>query len=200
MKNYVIYLPEFQNSCQLAFRALKSANALSWNLELYEGVNGNTLNWNSTGLKINPNDPKCRSMMERPGVRGCFMSHFKLWEHCVNTNTIIGIFEHDIEFVSTPDSIENFQDILKLEGFLKKKPRPAGEWYEGARAYFITPQGANKLISWVKEHGALPTDVCIGLNVVDIKLDLSEKVIQHPLFGKTDKRENSFTWNLEGMV
>ncbi len=134
MKNYIIYLPQYQSSCMMAARAIESGQKLGWDLELYEGVDGNKLDWKVTGLHINDKDAKCRAMLERPGVRGCFMSHYKLWEHCLKTNTTIGIFEHDIEFVM-PFSETKFKDILKFEGFLKKKSRPAGEWYEGARAY-----------------------------------------------------------------
>jgi len=183
----------------MAARALESGKALGWDLTLFEGVDGSKLIWDSAGIKINHSDAKCRSMMEKPGVQGCFMSHYTLWCKSITENQTIGIFEHDIEFVLSPDVNFAVKHILKLEGFLKKKARPAGEWYEGARAYIITPEGAKKLIKWVDQQGALPADVCIGENVVDIQLDLSEKVRQHPLYGKTDKRENSFTWNLKGM-
>lgn len=200
MKSHVIYLPSYQQSCNMAKKACDTGRQFGWDIDLWPGVDGQLLDWDSTGVDINTDDAKCKRMMSRPGVRGCFMSHYQLWHHCVDINQPIGIFEHDIEFLAAPDQLPNFVHVLKLEGFLKKKPRPAGEWYEGARAYIIKPTGAERLLDWVNQHGALPADVIIGLDVVDIELDLSNKVQQHPLYGKTDKRENSFTWNLERMT
>ncbi len=180
----------------MASRALESGQLYGWNAELYAGVDGSLVQFDQ--LRINQQDAKCRDMMRRPGVRGCFLSHWQLWNLCADTDTVIGIFEHDIEFVA-PQPWIDFEHVLKLEGFLKKKPRPAGEWYEGARAYIIKPAGARQLIDWVKRNGALPADVNIGLDVVSIQLCDTLCVKQHELYGKTDKRANSFTWNLEGM-
>lgn len=203
MKNFVIYLSEYQSSVKHVNYALSTGLSYGWNLQPFDGINGQTIlgdNWAQWKLSVNSIDKKCKTMMERPGVRGCFLSHYSLWQKCVYLNAPIGIFEHDIEFTGPPPIDLNFADILKLEGFLKKKPRPAGEWYEGARAYIIQPQGAKKLISWAERNGALPADVAIGLDVVNIKLDLSNRVKQHELYGKTNKRDDSFTWNLENMT
>jgi GR25 family glycosyltransferase involved in LPS biosynthesis len=180
----------------MATHAVATGRAQGWNVDLWAGVDGSKVEWT---LNINQSDAKCRAMMERPGVRGCFLSHWTLWNLCVSRNEPIGIFEHDIEFVKLPPQDLVFDDVLKLEGFLRKKPRPAGEWYEGARAYILKPQGARKLTEWVRNNGALPADVAIGVDVVDITLDHELRITPHALYGKTDKRENSFTWNLENM-
>lgn len=197
MKNYLIYLPEYQNSVDLSSRAVNSAQQYGWKLDLYAGVNGNTAEWGS--VKVNQTDAKCRAMLDLPGVRGCFLSHWSLWNLCIKMQQPLGIFEHDVVFCAEPPVDPQFADVFKMEGFLLKKPRPAGAWYEGARAYLISPQGAKKLVDWVNARGALPTDVAIGLDVVDIQLDSVQRIVPHALFGKTDKRETSFTWNLKGM-
>jgi GR25 family glycosyltransferase involved in LPS biosynthesis len=180
--------------------AVSTADQHGWDVELFPGVNGLEKTIDDFGLFANTENAKCREAMKRPGVQGCFISHWLLWQHCVSLNEPVGIFEHDVEFLSSPTHYPDFDHVLKLEGFLKKKQRPAGEWYEGARAYFIKPAGAKQLLDWAAQNGALPADVAIGLDVVDITLDLSNKVQQHLLYGKTDKRENSFTWNLERMT
>ena len=196
MKHYVIHLPDYANSVAMATHAVDTGQSLGWDVELWSGVDGSKVTWD---IKTNQHDAKCRAMLQRPGVRGCFLSHWSLWNLCSSNNAPIGIFEHDIEFVKEPPVDMSFRHVLKLEGFLKKKSRPAGEWYEGARAYILKPEGARNLISWVSTHGALPADVAIGLDVVEIALDLSGRITPHALYGKTDKRENSFTWNLENM-
>jgi hypothetical protein len=198
MKNYVIYLPAYVKSTSMAQQALATGKNHGWDIELFTGIDGAVATLEDFRLTVNQSDAKCRDMLQRPGVQGCFLSHWQLWNRCVELAQPIGIFEHDVEFLGPCPNIE-FDHVFKLEGFLKKKARPAGEWYEGARAYILHPQGADRLIQWVKAHGALPADVNIGLDVVDIMLDQTSCVQQHALYGKTDKRQNSFTWNLNTM-
>jgi GR25 family glycosyltransferase involved in LPS biosynthesis len=203
MKSYIIYLPQFETSTSWANHALETGLSHNWDVELFAGVDGRTVNgdlWNTTGLAINQSNAKCRSMMERPGVRGCFLSHYTLWNHCITLNEPIGIFEHDIEFCKS-EPVAEFEHILKLEGFSLKKPRPAGEWYEGARGYILKPVGAQRLVKWVQENGAIAADVCIGLNVVDITLCDNHTIqIAQIHNNKQDAHTKSFTWNLNQMV
>lgn len=198
MKSFIICLPNYPKSMVMANHALDTGKIFKWDVRLFHGVDGSVVSLDQFDIKINQENAKCREMMTRPGVVGCFLSHWQLWNLCADTNEVIGIFEHDIQFLKPCPNIQ-FDDIFKLEGFLKKKPRPAGEWYEGARAYLLHPNGARKLIKWVKQHGALPADVNIGLDVVNIKLDNTNCIQQHELYGKTNKREDSFTWNLNAM-
>ena len=205
MKNYIIYLPDFKTSVDWASHAQRTALSLGWEMYLFEGINGQTVatdaNWDAWNIKINQTNKKCREMMERPGVRGCFLSHYSLWKRCIHFNEPIGIFEHDVEFLGCPPKLEGVNDLLKLEGFNLKKPRPAGTWYEGARAYILTPQGASKLVQWVANNGCLAADVTIGNNVVKIDLDQTNRVQLVPMHNtKQDKHTLSFTWNLEQMV
>ena len=205
MKNYIIYLPDFRTSVNWASHAQRTALSLGWEMYLFEGINGQTVandaDWESWGIKINQSDKKCRAMMDKPGVRGCFLSHYSLWRRCEYYNEPIGIFEHDVEFIGCAPKLNSVEDLLKLEGFNHKKPRPAGTWYEGARAYILTPQGASKLLGWVHSCGCLPTDVTIGEDVVKIDLDTSNRVqIAQRHANKQDKHTMSFTWNLEQMV
>lgn len=204
MKSYIIYLPQYKTSVDWANHALSSGLLHKWNIELFTGVDGRSVSdnkdWNQYNVTINRTDSKCAKLMDRSGVRGCFLSHYTLWQQCVKSNQPIGIFEHDIEFLKEPPNF-NSTDLLKLEGFTLNKARPAGAWYEGARAYIITPAGAKKLINWIGANGCLPADVVIGDSVVKIDLDLDQRVrsINQPTSRK-ERHTNSFTWNLEGMV
>ena len=205
MRNYIIYLPDYHNSRQAALVALESGQKFGWNVELYEGINGMLFQddavWDQTGIKICQQDRKTREMMKRPGVRGCFMSHYLLWCHCLATNETIGIFEHDILFTRAPEGFDDFPDLLKLEGFELHKHRPSGQWYEGARAYLLTPSGARKLVDWVEENGALPADVTIGDGVLEITLQPGNYVRQQrEKKTRKEKHTDSFTWNLEQQV
>jgi GR25 family glycosyltransferase involved in LPS biosynthesis len=201
MKSYIIYLPDFESSTQMASIAMNSAKQHGWDIELYEGVNGLKHGINDYDIVANEQDAKCRDAMKRPGVQGCLLSHWLLWKKCVQHHEVIGIFEHDVKFTKSFDDDTPFSDVLKLEGFDFKKPRPAGNWYEGTRGYLITPSGADKLLAWIKRHGCLPSDVQIGTDIVDIQLCKNQIITQQDQKpNKQLKREQSFTWNLGNIV
>lgn len=51
------------------------------------------------------------------GVLGCFLSHYQLWEQCLEFNEPLGILEYDALFInSIPDNIlDQFDDHLHLD-------------------------------------------------------------------------------------
>ena len=51
------------------------------------------------------------------GVLGCFLSHYQLWEQCVEFNEPIGVLEYDAVFINAlPDNIlDQFNDYLHLD-------------------------------------------------------------------------------------
>jgi GR25 family glycosyltransferase involved in LPS biosynthesis len=206
MKNYIIALENYPLSVSMAQVALESALKYNWDAEIWFGIDGSQVSYEQLQKQYHLSscswDKKCSKMIQsRPGVRGCFLSHYLLWQYSRDNNETIGIFEHDIIFKKSAELPTDFCDVLKLEGFNIQAPRSAGRWYEGARAYIIKPEGATKLIDWVRYNGCLPTDVCIGSEVVKIEL-LDQELIELQLIhnDKQDKHTNSFTWNLEGMV
>ena len=186
-KGYIIYLPGYPDSVSMANRALETGTMRNWNLELYEGVNGK-----DTGLidyRIKPYEhKKAKRLLERPGTQGCFLSQYLLWQKCYESNTPICIFEHDVVFQKPMGEFVDC-DVYKFEGFNKAKPIPPGNWYEGARAYRITPTGAKKILDWVHTHGAMPADWMLCDGIVNMKFDKLNKV--------TYKTNVSFTKDLK---
>ena len=51
------------------------------------------------------------------------------------------------------------------------KKYAAGDWWEGAHAYIISPKGAKKLINWILENGILPTDMMLATNILNVEFD-----------------------------
>jgi len=189
-KGYIIYLKNHENSVEWAQQALASGRALDWNLELYEGVDGTTTSIEKNNLKLFKNSKKSFSLMQRPGTLGCFLSQYSLWKKCYKENTSICIFEHDVVF-KKPFSIEQeFEDVLKFEGFMPAKPMSVGQWWEGARAYCLKPQGAKKILDFVKNQGAMPADWCLNNGILDVEFDLNKKVT-------FDSKKFSFTKDLK---
>lgn len=139
-----------------------------------------------TGLRKTPYetaDPKKRM--------ACFMSHYRLWKKCVEDNEDLIVLEHDAKFIRKLDidlQRETSYDVVSLNdprGATRKaalydeliqkhrddKPVVTVPWIDdyntpqglpGNSAYYITPRGAEKLLSLVKEYGAWPNDAIMN--------------------------------------
>lgn len=189
-KGYIIYLKNYENSVEWAQQALASGRALGWNLELYEGVDGKTTTAEKNNITFYKGSKKSNRLMQRPGTLGCFLSQYNLWQKCFKENTPICIFEHDVVF-KKPFSIDKeFQDVLKFEGFMPAKPMRVGQWWEGARAYCLKPQGAKKILDFVKNQGAMPADWCLNSGILNVEFDQGNKVV-------FDRKDFSFTKDLQ---
>lgn len=176
MEQFVIYLPGYENSTRWASRAINSGNSKGWNIQLFEGIDGTSTSLANYGLHASKINKKCFRYMQRPGTIGCFLSHYSLWKKSIEDNMSISIFEHDVVFLKGPPNKYKNIDIIKYEGFNLAKPIPCGNWWEGARAYTITPQAAKKIVDWVSVYGAMPADWMLCDGIVDVKFDLSNRV------------------------
>jgi|TARA_X000000950_G_scaffold55224_1_gene66073 GR25 family glycosyltransferase involved in LPS biosynthesis len=186
-QGYIIYLPKYSDSISMANRAMETGTMRGWNLQLYEGVDGTLVKLEDYNLRSSLVNKKCQRLLERPGTQGCFLSQYLLWEKCFLTQTPICIFEHDVVFKKPMGEVKEC-DVYKFEGFKKAKPIAPGNWYEGARAYRLTPPGAKKLLDWTFEHGAMPADWMLCDGIVDMIFDKGDKV--------TFKSNVSFTKDL----
>jgi GR25 family glycosyltransferase involved in LPS biosynthesis len=148
--------------------------------------------------------------ISNPGVKGCFHSHYRLWQHCVDLNDTIAIFEDDIVF-KRPFEHKPFDEILMLTiNYDWKITKDYRKYLEeefsidtevdyknycipGASGYLITPGAAKKLVDCYKDHYLTP-DWAINTELL--------KVTVHPrLMGrsKTYEEKESLTrstmWN-----
>lgn len=121
----------------------------------------------------------------RPGVIGCFYSHYRLWQQCIELDKPILIFEDDAIFEREYKSIE-WEDVLLLctgkeaykhEFYSKKLYSPTGKpeavklpnaSMPGAVGYGITPKGAKKLVEFYKKE-FLPADTAMNTFVVKLQ-------------------------------
>lgn len=102
------------------------------------------------------------------GEIGCFLSHRKLWEKCVNSENMLLILEDDIKLSGDIDSAINFArknnhrfGILRLMQLQKRrgyqvftdgeiKALTFHEQPSGAQGYFITPNAAKVLLNYTR--------------------------------------------------
>lgn len=170
---FLITLKNHNLSLELANECIESGKIYGWNITLFEGINGLSIT-DAMWENINVSPLLNRYNMHKPGVQGCFMSHFYLWQKCVDIGSEIIILEHDAIFHAPWDqSLANKEEMTKLTMFKNKKGNrndsDAGVWSTGLIAYLINPIQASKAINFCRTIGALPADVVMGSNVVKYK-------------------------------
>jgi len=191
---FVIGLSQIPSSSKSANRVISDLLKFGIRAEFREGTYGDRaqdifLQENRvlyhTSFKGNPIDDEYRDSSMRPGVMGCFHSHFRLWQHCVNIDKPILVFEDDVIFERGWTPVE-WEDILlvatgksvyKDEWYAEKLYNPTGEpqavtlnrkVMPGAVGYGITPQGAKKLTDFYKNCFA-PADNSMNITVVNLQ-------------------------------
>lgn len=144
----------------------------------------------ASGLLLNPyptQNPKKRI--------ACFLSHYSLWEKCVEDDEPIIIHEHDALYFSTKNlPIHEFEKswyniigmnsplkatrmaqayntvVQESEGDIVKAPliddHNIPQGIAGNSSYYIKPAGAKKMISLAKEYGCWPNDALMCRQLV----------------------------------
>lgn len=163
---YCIFLENNLYSQQKLKQAIESGDQYGWKIIPFPGTIGDQINWIKEKLIPSPDS----KFQRRKGAQGCFMSHYRLWNLCVELNKPIAIFEHDVIFQSGPENFDVSVDVLKLNKLTKiRDDEFTGDWEVGAHAYIVTPVGAEKMIKWSKEKFAYHADMVIGSRVVNWK-------------------------------
>ena len=202
MKSFIIYLPEIAASNDTATNLKEKLESFNMDVELFEVVNGNdalilqaaesrTIHpFGIKGPSVTSNatledEQKAIGKIQRPGVVGCFYSHYKLWKKCVELNEPIIIWEDDI--VLTREYIEvDWEDVLilalghpaKSAKYMTYLTDPTGEpiaveykqtSMPGCCGYAIKPEAAAKLLN-VYSSTFLPADNAINKYHVNIHI------------------------------
>lgn len=123
----------------------------------------------------------------RPGVVGCFYSHYALWQKCMDLQEPIMIFEDDVKFYRGYSPVE-WEDVLVLslgkssfedepwKTYLEDPPRQAwaASWKNfsmpGASGYAIKPGAAQKLVKFYAPYW-YPADNAINQFICKIQLN-----------------------------
>lgn len=114
MKFKIIRLKDNIISEKYALECIEQAKKFDISVEFFNAVNGLEYPSHLETLKINP---RYKFKKGRAGVFGCFLSHYYLWNECVENNTPYVILEHDGYFIRPlPENIlDTFADVLKLD-------------------------------------------------------------------------------------
>lgn len=192
-KTFIIHLSKIANSLESAEQLKKDLKKINIDAELFEGTYGNDAEkiFSNENRTVNPIsfkglgiDERYENKAKRPGVMGCFYSHYRLWKKCLELNETICVFEDDVA-IHRPLIPVDFNDVLiitlgarKSERYLSYLNNPTGEakaeYYHnssmpGTTGYLITPHGAEKLLEAYK-HTFLASDNAMNTMIIDIKI------------------------------
>lgn len=223
MNSYIICLSKIPASLETATNLKNQLKSYYMSAELFEGTYGNDAVkiFEEEGRAIHPfgikgpNAPaptelESVSKVELPGVKGCFYSHYRLWQKCVDVNEPIIIWEDDIVLVRPYRPIY-WKDVLVLSlGHPTKSDRykhylesPSGDAaaqeYDrssmpGCCGYAIKPHAAKKLIdTYSKTY--LPADNAI--NQYHVTIQIHNYIMGTALTKKDGKKSLTRTtfWN-----
>jgi GR25 family glycosyltransferase involved in LPS biosynthesis len=211
MKNFIICLSKIEESLKTATNLKRQLDDFNMPAELFEGTYGsNAVEMmenegrilHSHGIKgeINPSLPSAIKMLS-PGVKGCFYSHYRLWQKCAELNEPIIIWEDDI-VLQRSFILVDWEDILIVAlGHPAKSKRyrqflespngdPKAESYfqssmPGCCGYAIKPHAAKKLLE-VYQKTYLPADNAI--NVYYLNIQIHSYVMGEALIKKDGKK------------
>ncbi len=197
MKSFVISVTTNKQSFESAVQTNNSLVAFGLNSTIFSGTDSvnaqkrqkkENRSVDSNYKKLHPN---YLHRVLKPGVIGCFYSHYDLWKKCVDLNETILIFEDDVQIkrnfipVDFEDvlilsvdfkifrSTEEFNWVQSLKPFLYSpsgKPTAItyiGNSIPGTSGYSITPTGARKLLLRYKETYEA-ADFCINSTNVNV--------------------------------
>lgn len=114
MKCFIIRLKGHKISEKHARDCYNQAKRFGLNVKYFDGINGLEYQTHLDSLRIKP---RYNFKGGRPGVYGCFLSHYYLWQKCVKADTPYFILEHDGLLIRPyPKGIlSQFDDVLKLD-------------------------------------------------------------------------------------
>lgn len=223
MKNFIICLSQIEASLQTATNLKQQLTDYGAWVELFEGTYGNDAvvmmeqegrTFHPFGIKGPdcPADPNDKSVQKAstPGVKGCFYSHYRLWQKCVELNQPIIIWEDDI-VLRRPFAPVRFQDVLvvalghptKSQGYIDYLEQPQGRAQAkpyrqssmpGCCGYAIKPHAAKILVDTYSKT-FLPADNAI--NQYHVRIQIHNHIMGTALVEKDGKKSLTRTkfWN-----
>ncbi|EJC0918911.1 glycosyltransferase family 25 protein [Campylobacter upsaliensis] len=143
-----------------------------------------------------------------PGEKGCFASHYKLWQKCLELNEGIFIIEDDVEFTQAFNA-NNLEKILKSPyEYARIYHIKEAKFYDlelnfkitfsnvaGTQGYYLKPSAARKFIKKC-QFLIKPVDDSMDysevLNIVFTPLFLKELPLQSDIATRERERENNY--------
>ena len=217
---YVITMIGEGLSENLAQECIESAKKFGIQAKIFPATWGKDIDKHfvEQDLKIYKKGQKKKDI--NPGLKGCLLSHYRLWKKCIESQKPMMIFEHDnIVLRDIPEKLlHTFEDVLHLD-FASRQvtdyedftetyngddvkqwcpqiPRLSGhELYnkthiKGSHAYIIKPLGAIKMVDWVWNVGALSPDLAMNSTAIDLRYTLTSFCRINPRYWMESKKRS----------
>ena len=189
IKSFLIHLPKIKSSLNSALESKAGLEKIEIFPTMFEGTYGPDAdkifeNYNVhpvPGIVLN------RRKVSGTGAKGCFHSHFRLWQLCVELNEPIMVFEDDIIIHREYQEIE-FDELLilsinfdwgppieKWRKYLEDningtKPIPFTERFmPGTSGYIIKPKAAKKLLATYTDT-FITVDVAMNSTIINMEI------------------------------
>jgi hypothetical protein len=150
-------------------QTLSRAKLHGWKLSVWPATEGYMVTdqeWQDIGVRLLDRG----AIIHQPGARGCWFSHWRLWQQCIDLDQPIIILEHDAYIrAAWPEDIDLDQCVWKLhldDGRGLRENNLTGEWSYGAYSYTMTPRFAHDLMVFSRLHGAQAVDKQLGRLVI----------------------------------
>ena len=196
MKTFIIHLSLIPQSASMARDVFNSLKKFGVDAEMFEGTYGHEATSlfekeNRTVHKIFYQGKEIAGFEDKSGHKGCFHSHYRLWQKCCELNEPIMIFEDDVRIYRGYVPVE-FEEVLILSvgtewklsnryiNLLEENQDTAtplsflGECMMGTSGYAITPKAAKKLLDTYKKSWSA---VDHSMNRAVVKLEIHNKLM-----------------------
>jgi hypothetical protein len=151
-------------------QTLSSCRHHNWQAHIFPAINGYHLtesDWKNFELPLPKKSKNNKKFIgDLPGAQGCFLSHYKLWNKCIDINEPIVVLEDDAIATSPLNHIDLDFDLVKLHAPRGDGQSKLGYWSAGAFAYWLSPVGAKKLVAFAKKNGPMLADKIIVSSVL----------------------------------
>ncbi len=175
MKAYIVTLLNLPESIQIAERCIASAKQFNVDAEIFPAVYKDVAldEAKQEQLKLSKWD---ESYSNIGAVVGNFITQYRIWKTILESNEPGIVLEHDAVFTGNVPDLTNKGDIINLGkpsyGAFKTKDvagvypmfSKTGGYIPGAHGYYLTPRGAEQLITLAKNKGVAPCDIYLNKN------------------------------------
>jgi len=178
MRSFVITIMDNAKSVEAADRCIREAEKFGEIVEKFEAYTPKDNPFEILKERKVPTEALIEKYSRNENCAAAFLSHFSLWQKCLEINEPMMIFEHDaVQVMPLPESIRagwGFKQFMSMGKpsygrfrtpmVMGSGPLHSKRYFPGAHAYAVKPAGARTVVNHAQVHGAAPTDVFLNLD------------------------------------
>lgn len=171
---FVITILDNPQSQQSADRCIASAKRYGYKVEKFNAITPRTEGFEDMVEEANLAIDRFTTKYSRPeNALACYLSHRALWQKSVESKCEVMILEHDAIFRDKlPPTLvfdkcitvgEPSYGIYDTPTSLGVQPLTQKEYFKGAHAYIVKPDGAQDLLETCSDYNR-PTDIYLNIH------------------------------------